>query len=571
MRLLPSSPPFSWPAKDSLKAFVREKFERANLELLERDEWIDFGSMASESMVDRKEILGNGTTVNPCDGTSLFPMHAQDKCFSNIKLDSFREAREGCEKQPKRASIKKSVAGDSNKTLAQKLDSFTRPNPGYESAEEKMIEFDENENPFRMRKARPAGGVSSAALTPRQKIKLRFGLHDISNQPAVLKPMRGRGSFGIGKIKKLSPDDPIKHVSLDISKLSFKHKKRNVSRKSNPEPCDSPQTSKTSTTRTDDSSEMKSPESGTITSSDSDGSGFKNLVNLWNKQSPTQIPKACSKESSLKLHGAATNNSSGTEDSQVHLNDTNNCSAPSCAPRSKSPINANNSEGNKAIVTKNMPVKALVILEEPDKYDLIVGEATQDDENKDQLMIQNFTRRTDNIECDCSMSAFSGNEDLIMFFLPKVGMPCNCGRNTNKLVDSRNPTALENILRSWQVDFLASFGIHTGEEFIKSQDRSPIILAKGLRQWRKKNDMKPFKTSSCATALKIWSKVCKSYIRSIRRQTLAGQTNHELGPADATLIQEMTQFLGALPGAPSRRSKTSKNALGIELESQMEV
>ena len=153
-----------------------------------------------------------------------------------------------------------------------------------------------------------------------------------------------------------------------------------------------------------------------------------------------------------------------------------------------------------------------------------------------------------------------------------MGMACVCGHNRNELIAPDNPTALENILRPWQVDFLKSLEISRGEELVKARRRDADVLAKALRKWRKKNGMVSFKTSSCQTALSIWSKVCKSYVRSVRRQSLAGREDFRLIPADAALFCEMSQFLGDLPTAPKRRERrTSDDALGIEPESQVEV
>ena len=563
MRLVSSSSSLNWSARDSLKAFVKEKFERKHSEFLDRSEWIDFGSMASESTVQASN-RGNGKANGPSGGTSLFWIHDQDEDFNNVNLGSIAGGLEGDKDQSKSPSRKKTLEGNSNKTTAQKWGNFIRSSYTVENTL-KNVDSNNDENPFRMRKARSVGAL-------RQKMKKRrsLGLHDISNQPAVLKPMRGRRSNGSDGIKLLAPNKLMKQVSLDMSKLTFKDKNTHFSRKTHSGPLQSPQTPKTSTTHPDDSLEKQSPETEAITSPVSDKAGFKKLLNLYN--SPQELQQSSSEGSPLMIHrGTANNSLSGTEDSRLHPNHIKKEATSLSVPLSKGPINTHGSHGIKSIATEKKPVKAPVILEQPYNYGLIVGDATQNHENEEQWMIQNFTSTTQNTGCECSMSAFSGNEDLIMFFLPKVGMACNCGHNENKLLNMHNPTALENILRQWQVDFVKSFGIHTGEEFIKSMRHSSSILARGLRQWRKKNDMTPFKTTSCATALEIWSKVCKSYIRSIRRQTLAGYANHELEPADATLIHEMKQFLGALPGAPHRRSRTPQNALGIEVESQMEV
>jgi hypothetical protein len=124
--------------------------------------------------------------------------------------------------------------------------------------------------------------------------------------------------------------------------------------------------------------------------------------------------------------------------------------------------------------------------------------------------------------CQCSVSVFSGNDALIDFFLPQMGMACNCGKRAMGLRDPEEPTALNNILRPWQVEFLASFGIERGDQLVKAHHRSSKALANALRQYRRKHGMTPFRTKSCGMALQIWSKTCKAYVRSIRKQLTCG-------------------------------------------------
>lgn len=224
-------------------------------------------------------------------------------------------------------------------------------------------------------------------------------------------------------------------------------------------------------------------------------------------------------------------------------------------------------EGRKKLDTNNKkPVRALVILEHPNKCDLLIGEARRSNKGEDLLVIKNMNMKTDVIECECSRSVFSGKDDLISFFLPRMGMACVCGHK--RLVNPEDPTLLENILRSWQVEFLNSFGIRRGEEFVKAKHRSAGIMARAMRQWRKKHGMTSFKTSACATALHIWSKICKSYVRSIRSQIRAGNKAFEYGPPDEALFNEMSHFLNDLPAAPKRRDTISND---FEPESQVEV
>ena len=130
--------------------------------------------------------------------------------------------------------------------------------------------------------------------------------------------------------------------------------------------------------------------------------------------------------------------------------------------------------------------------------------------------------------CQCSNSIFSGDKDVAEFFLPLMGLACTCGKNSEAnvpkrvLINADEPTSLENILRPWQVDFLANFGIHRGDQLVKAHHRSAGALAKSLRQYRRKNGMAPFRTKSCGMALHIWSKTSKAFVRSIRKQLEEG-------------------------------------------------
>jgi hypothetical protein len=219
--------------------------------------------------------------------------------------------------------------------------------------------------------------------------------------------------------------------------------------------------------------------------------------------------------------------------------------------------------------------KALVILQNSDKtYDVVVGESCKG--AGEQLVIrnlENFAASTngggieDEQKCECLVSVFSGNNDLISFFLPQMGMACTCGQQRRSLVNPNDPTGIENILRQWQCEFLRSFGIYRGEQLVHARHRSADILAKALRQWRKKHNMTPFKTSACLMALNIWSKTCKTYVRSIRKQILDG--NQLLERQSGTLMNELSLFLNSLPEAPTKQDMEALCI--IEPESQVEV
>jgi hypothetical protein len=156
--------------------------------------------------------------------------------------------------------------------------------------------------------------------------------------------------------------------------------------------------------------------------------------------------------------------------------------------------------------------------------------------------------------CTCSASVFSGNDELIQFFLPLMGMACNCGKRPLGLINPEEPTSLDNILRPWQVKFLAAFGIHRGDQLVKAHHRSAKALANALRQYRRKHGMTPFRTKSCGMALQIWSKTSKSYVRSIRKQLLTGTS--ELKPPNtlyiiSSFLEKMHEMHSPMPRNPN--------------------
>ena len=128
----------------------------------------------------------------------------------------------------------------------------------------------------------------------------------------------------------------------------------------------------------------------------------------------------------------------------------------------------------------------------------------------------------DDQPCECVASLFSENDELANFFLPKMGMACTCGKRRLGLVDPNEPTALRNILRPWQVRFLAGFGISRGDQLVKANHRSAQALATSLRQYRRKHHMTAFRTKSCGMAIQIWSRTAKTFVRSIRKQLVEG-------------------------------------------------
>ena len=134
--------------------------------------------------------------------------------------------------------------------------------------------------------------------------------------------------------------------------------------------------------------------------------------------------------------------------------------------------------------------------------------------------------------CSCSNSVFSGDDGMIEFFLPLMGTACSCGKNSTGLLKPDEPTSLVNILRPWQVTFLAGFGIYRGDELVKANHRSGAALANALQQYRRREGMTPFRSKSHVMALKIWSKTSKAFIRSIRNQIKAARMGTTESPPE---------------------------------------
>lgn len=154
-----------------------------------------------------------------------------------------------------------------------------------------------------------------------------------------------------------------------------------------------------------------------------------------------------------------------------------------------------------------------------------VASSVQTQFKKELDQSQNTGVHISNIErvdvCNCEHSALSGNCERNEFYLPQVGVACSCGRK-QALPDDVDPCELSCILRNWQVTFLASVGIRDGYDLIHAYKERPRELAKLLKQWRKAKGLSSAKTSSCSIALHIWSRTCKSVIKSVREQQANG-------------------------------------------------
>mmetsp|Transcript_18772 Transcript_18772/g.27757 ORF Transcript_18772/g.27757 Transcript_18772/m.27757 type:complete len:165 (+) Transcript_18772:40-534(+) len=133
-------------------------------------------------------------------------------------------------------------------------------------------------------------------------------------------------------------------------------------------------------------------------------------------------------------------------------------------------------------------------------------------------------KASDSLTCSCENSIFSGNAEYIEFYLPKLGMACNCGRYKEEpLLDGEDPTSLKHILRTWQVDFLKDQNIHFGVELVHAINQRSHDLSKAMRIWRKEAGLPAVKTKSCYVALQIWYRTCKAVVRSVRKQKVEGK------------------------------------------------
>jgi hypothetical protein len=126
--------------------------------------------------------------------------------------------------------------------------------------------------------------------------------------------------------------------------------------------------------------------------------------------------------------------------------------------------------------------------------------------------------------CSCSSNIFAANAEYVEFYLPKISVECTCGRMSPKkhVEENEDPCALGSILRPWQVEFLESVGIKDPVSFVHENNQRGGQLAKDLRRWRKARGMPSIRTRSCSVALHIWSRTCKTVVRTVRSQEALG-------------------------------------------------
>jgi len=194
--------------------------------------------------------------------------------------------------------------------------------------------------------------------------------------------------------------------------------------------------------------------------------------------------------------------------------------------------------------------------------------ASELESEEDSLIAPNGHLRT----CVCASSVFSSRSDELMeFFLPKLGMACSCGKDPKIPLNPEitDLTAIEFILRPWQCQFLKSFGINRGDQLVKANHRSAPSIAKAMKKWRRDNKMARARTVSCGLALHIWSKVSKIYVRSIRRQIAIGAEIVK-PPSGAAMLshilsQDERRISVPLSGRKPSTEKTSEDESRVEI------
>ncbi|KAL7461836.1 hypothetical protein ACHAXS_002236 [Conticribra weissflogii] len=162
--------------------------------------------------------------------------------------------------------------------------------------------------------------------------------------------------------------------------------------------------------------------------------------------------------------------------------------------------------------------------------------------------------------CQCSSSPFSGSDPHAEFFLPKLGLACACGKSSiakERDSFSENPTALTNILRDWQCDFLLSLNVETADQLLRMHKSSANDMARKMKQWRVDKNMSSARSKECFVALQIWARTAKVVLRSIKKQRDAGEeviekpTFLDISLADTHSVSTLGQLSSVEGRAPS--------------------
>lgn len=127
--------------------------------------------------------------------------------------------------------------------------------------------------------------------------------------------------------------------------------------------------------------------------------------------------------------------------------------------------------------------------------------------------------------------SFKETPEDMEFYLPMVNLDGTSANTENSNDNPKNdtrkkdPTAIENVLRPWQVQFLESVQITSSSQLVFASKYKSKELAKAMVKWRTERKMKNMRSKACAVALHIWTRTIEAKIRSslLERKTSAEQ------------------------------------------------
>lgn len=156
--------------------------------------------------------------------------------------------------------------------------------------------------------------------------------------------------------------------------------------------------------------------------------------------------------------------------------------------------------------------------------------------------------------CPCQKSMFSANEEHVEFYLPRLRVICNCGKNQEReaLKEGTDQSNLVNILRDWQVQFMKSIGIETAMQLVVAHDKRSREIAKEMRRWRKEKGLFTVRTKSCGIALRIWSRTCQAVLKAIIKQSIDGEAKMnilDISLSDSHSMSTLGFAVGSVSGS----------------------
>jgi len=147
------------------------------------------------------------------------------------------------------------------------------------------------------------------------------------------------------------------------------------------------------------------------------------------------------------------------------------------------------------------------------------------------------------VDGPCTCQNIQGEEHEINLFLPKC-LPCICRLHIKALEESKssNPkkVALKIILRPWQADFLASVGIERVSQLGRSYKNDGKALAKCLRKWCRKNDIRCEPKDASIYALHVWARTCRNVKQIVAAESFADMVQNN---NDTSTISDITNTI----------------------------